>query len=137
VALIYEGGATLGILKPYSLRVIRTPPDAPTEQFLETITFNDEVRDQFLDERIIYGGASFFDGWSSITPTVGFHGKVGMQWALGAFDQKAKAFETGVMLDVFPRSIPLLIDQEGISNSFYFAKLYISFLFGPRTRIGE
>ena len=137
VALIYEGGATLGILKPYSIEVIRTAPDDPKDQFLETITFNEEVSDQFLDERIIYGGASFLDGWGSVTPTVGLHAKVGMQWALGAFDQKAKAFETGIMLDIFPRKIPLLIEQEGISNSFYFAKLYISFLFGPRTRIGE
>lgn len=137
VALVYEGGATLGLLKPYSIRVIRTAPDDPTDQFLETITFSDEVRDQFLDERIIYGGAGFFDGFTSITPTVGIHGKVAMQWALGAFDQKEKAFETGIMLDVFPRRIPLLIEQEGISNTFYFAKLYISFLFGPRTRIGE
>jgi len=137
VALIYEGGATLGILKPYSVQVIRTEPDDPTQQFLETITFSEEVRDQFLDERILYGGASFFDGLGSITPSVGLHGKVGMQWALGAFDQKEKAFETGVMLDVFPRKIPLLIEQEGISNSFYFAKLYISFVFGTRKRIGE
>jgi len=60
-----------------------------------------------------------------------------MQWALGAFDKKAKAFETGVMLDVFPRKVPLMIEREGVGNSFYFAKLYISFQFGQRKRIGE
>ena len=137
VALIYEGGATLGLLKPYSLETIRRSADDPSQQELVTITFSEEVEDDFLNEQIIYGGAGFFRGWGDITPAVGLHGKVGMQWALGAFDKKAKAVETGLMLDIFPRKIPLLIERDDINNSFYFAKLYISIQFGTRTRIGE
>ena len=137
VGVIYEGGVTLGLLKPYSLRVIRTDDDDPTLRFLETIQYSDEVREDFLNERFIYGGAGFFQGWDSVTPTIGLHGKIGMHWALGAFESKVKAIETGIMFDIFPRKIPLLIEQNDITNSFYYFKMYLSFQFGIRKRIGE
>ena len=137
IGLIYEGGVTLGLLKPYSINVVRLNPDDPSDQSLEVIQYSDEVRDDFLNDRFIYGGAGFFNGLTSITPTIGLHGKVGMHWSLGAFDQKAKAFETGIMFDVFPQKIPILIEQEDINNNFFFFKLYLSFQFGTRKRIGE
>ncbi len=137
VGLIYEGGVTVGLLKPYSLEVIRVDDNNSISRTLETILYSEENREDFLDDRFIYGGAGFFQGWSSITPTVGLHGKVGMHWALGAFEAKAKAFETGIMFDIFPRKIPLMIEQEGISNSFYYFKIYLAFQFGSRKRIGE
>ncbi len=137
IGLIYEGGVTLGLLKPYSLRVIRPNPDNPSEQSLEIIQYSDEIRDDFLNDRFIYGGAGFFRGFTSITPTIGLHGKVGMHWALGAFDKKAKAFETGIMFDVFPRNIPLLIPGDNVNNNFFFFKIYLAFQFGTRKRIGE
>ncbi len=137
IGLIYEGGVTLGLLKPYAINVIRPNPDNPSDQNLEVISYSDEVKDDFLNDRFVYGGATFFDGLTSITPTIGLHGKVGMHWALGAFDQKVKAFETGIMFDVFPRKIPILIEQEDLNNNFFFFKLYLSFQFGTRKRIGE
>ncbi len=137
VGVIYEGGITLGLLKPYTLKVIRTDNDDPTRRFIETVQYSDEAREDFLNERFIYGGAGFFKGWDSITPAIGLHGKIGMHWALGAFEEKAKAFETGIMFDIFPRKIPLLIEQDDIKNSFYYFKLYLSFKFGHRKRVGE
>ena len=137
MGLIYEGGVTLGLLKPYAVNVIRLDPDDPSDQSLEVITYSEEVEEDFLNDRFLYGGASFFDGLSSTTPTIGLHGKVGMHWALGAFDQKVKAFETGIMFDVFPRKIPILIEQEDLNNNFFFFKIYLAFQFGTRERLGE
>ena len=124
VGLIYEGGVTLGLLKPYSLKIIRTDEDDPTRRFLETVQYSDEVREDFLNERFIYGGAGFFTGWDAVRPTIGLHGKIGMHWALGAFESKAKAFETGIMFDIFPGDVPLLIEQDGIENNFYYFKIF-------------
>lgn len=137
VGFIYEGGATIGLLKPYTLKLIRSESDDPTERFLETVTYSDEVKDDFLNDRIVYGGTNFFNGITKVTPTVGLHGKVGMQWAFGAFERKARAVETGIMFDVFPQNIPLLIERDGINNSFYYFKIYLSFQFGDRKRLGE
>lgn len=137
VGVIYEGGLTMGLLKPYGLNLIRTDLDNPTDQFLEQVQYSDELRDDFLDERIIYGGIGFFKGWGSISPTIGLHGKLGMHWAIGAFEANAKAIESGIMFDIFPGKVPILVEQDGISNSFYFFKLYLSIQLGKRRRIGE
>lgn len=137
VGVIYEGGLTLGLLKPYSLKFIRIDEDNPTLRTVETLLYSDEYRDDFLNERIIYGGDSFFSGWGSITPKIGLHGKLGMHWALGAFESGVRAAEAGVMFDIFPSDVPLLIEQEGIENSFYYFKFYVSFQFGHRKRIGQ
>jgi len=133
---IYEGGASVGLQKPYQLRVIRTGADV-TDQFIEVIQYNEENEADFLNYDGIYGGTSFWQGWDSVTPTIGLHGKLGMHWAVGAFDKKVKAAEAGVMVDVYPNKIPLIIERGDIRNSNYFIKLYLSFQFGKRKRIGE
>ena len=70
-------------------------------------------------------------------PKVGLHGKLGMHWALGAFESSVKAAETGVMFDIFPGKVPLLIEHGDIKNNFYYFKFYLSLQLGSRKRIGE
>ena len=131
VGVIYEGGASLALLKPYYVRVIRTEADRVTQR-LEDIKYSEDNHDDFLNDEIIYGGTNFFKGFTELSPRVGLHGKLGMHWALGAFDKQVKAAEAGLMVDIYPGNIPLLVERNEISNSFYFAKLYISFQFGKR-----
>ena len=136
MGIIYEAGATLGILKPYSLEVLRLDQDNVTRT-VETIQYSDETKDDFLDYDNIYGGSSFSKGWDAIVPTLGVHGKLAMHWSLGAFDQKVRAVEAGIMVDIFPRKIPLLVEREDIKNGIYFFKLYVGIQFGDRRRRGE
>ena len=131
VGVIYEGGASLALLKPYYVRVIRTESDRVT-QSLEDIKYSEDLHDDFLNDEIIYGGTNFFKGFTELSPRVGLHGKLAMHWALGAFDKQVKAAEAGLMVDIYPGKIPLLVERNDITNSFYFAKLYISFQFGKR-----
>lgn len=131
VGFIYEGGVSLGLIKPYYLKVIRTESDRVTRA-LETIKYSDETREDFLNHDDIYGGVGFFKGFNEVTPTVGAHGKIGMHLAIGAFEKNVKAVEVGLMLDIYPRKIPLLIERADISNDFFFPKLYMSFQFGRR-----
>lgn len=133
---IYEGGVSVGLLKPYHLQVIRTGADV-TELRLETLSYEDDLKEDFLDYDLIFGGTSFWQGWDEITPTVGLHGKLGMHWALGAFDKKVQAIEAGLMLDIYPQRIPLIIERDDITNSYYFVKLYLGFQLGKRKRLGE
>jgi len=136
VGWIYEGGASIGLLKPYYLKILRTRTDV-TDQFLETLAYSEEVNADFLDFDNIYGGTSFWKGWSGITPTLGLHGKLAMHWSMGAFQKKVKAIEAGVMVDIYPRRIPLIIERDDIKNSNYFVKLYIGIQIGSRKRLGE
>ncbi len=131
VGLIYEGGVSVGLIKPYYLKVIRTEEDRVTRD-LEEIKYSDETHEDFLNYDDIYGGVGFFKGFTEVTPTVGLHGKLGMHLGIGAFEKNVKAVEVGLMLDVYPRKIPLLVERAEISNDFFFPKLYMSFQFGRR-----
>lgn len=135
VGWIYEGGASIGLLKPYYLRVIRTRSDV-TDQFLETLVYDKELDADFLDFDRIFGGTSFWKGWDGVTPTIGLHGKLAMHWSMGAFEKKVKAIEAGVMVDVYPRRIPLIVERDDIKNSNYFIKLYVGVQIGSRKRLG-
>ena len=131
MGFIYEGGASLGLIKPYFLRVIRRDPNL-LDPTVETLTYSEDTHDDFLNFDNIYGGTSFWRGFEDITPTLGLHGKVGLHWAIGAFEEKVKAVEVGLMVDVFPREIPLMVEREDVKNSFLLAKLYASYQFGRR-----
>ena len=43
-----------------------------------------------------------------------------------------KAFETGIMFDVFATKIPILLETEEISNKPYFIRLYMNLQLGAR-----
>lgn len=131
MALIYEGGASLGLIKPYYLKVIRRD-NSGEEPTIETIRYSEESEAEFLDFDNIYGGTNFWKGFTALTPTIGLHGKVGMHWSLGAFEDKVRALEVGLMMDVYPRKIPLMVERDDVTNSFFLAKLYASFQFGKR-----
>lgn len=136
VGFNYEGGASLGLIKPYYLKVIRLGDDNLTRT-VETIRYTDETHDDYINYQNIYGGTQFFKGFTAISPAVGLHGKLGMHWALGAFEKQVKAIEAGVFVDIYTRNIPLLVEREDINNNFIFAKLYLAFQFGSRKRAGE
>lgn len=129
---IYEIGATLGLIKPYYIKVV-TPDDDLVEFTISDIRYNDDTAELFTSYESIYGGSSFWKGFDEISPTIGLHAKVGMQWALGAFDAKAKAIEIGAMIDIFPRKIPLMVESETVKNQFVFLKFYASLQLGKRT----
>lgn len=132
MGIIYEGGATIGLIKPTYINVVRRDPDIE-KLVVEEIKYSDDTHDDFLDFDNIYGGTRYYRGLTEITPTVGLHGKVGMHWAIGAFDQKVKAVEAGLMLDIYPRKIPFVAEREDITNDFAFLKLYVSAQFGKRS----
>ena len=55
MGFIYEGGASLGLIKPYFLQVIRRDPNLlnPT---VETLVYSEDTHDDFLNFDNIYGG---------------------------------------------------------------------------------
>lgn len=132
MGVIYEGGASLGLIKPYYLNVIRLD-EALVDRRVEAVKYSDETRSDFLDFENIYGGTNFWKGFTEMTPTLGLHGKIGMHWALGAFEERVKAFEVGIMVDIYPREIPLMVEVGDINNNFILMKLYASFQFGKRS----
>ena len=69
----------------------------------------------------------------SIIP--GFHAKAGIHLDWGAFDEFVKAIEAGIMLDVFVKRVPILVENVDIVNAEnrpFFLNLYLNIQLGKR-----
>ncbi len=129
VGLNYEYGVTLGLLKPYYLKLTRFI-DGGAEQQISVEKYSEENRDLFLDETLIFGGAEFRHGLSELKLRPGVHGKIGMNFAWGNVDRMIKAIEVGIMGDIFLSSVPIMVEGP---NRPYFLNLYLTVQLGKRT----
>lgn len=133
VGYTYQIGPSLALLKPYylDLEYVVVIDD---QKFAEVRSerYTAENHDLFLNEDFIRGKSSFFRGFDEISVKAGIQGKLAAHFAMGAFDKYVKAFETGVMFDVFSSNIPMMLETEEISNKPYFIKLYLNLQLGAR-----
>lgn len=129
VGLNYEYGVTLGLLKPYYLKLTRFI-DGGAEQEISVEKYSEENRDIFLDETLIFGGAEFRHGLNELKLRPGIHGKIGMNFAWGNVDRIVKAVEVGIMGDFFLSSVPIMVEGP---NRPYFLNLYLTVQLGKRT----
>ncbi len=127
----YMGGFSLGLLKPYYLKLQRRiDPALPQNFSIKTEKYSLENRDVFLDSRAIVGAASFWKGIGETTILPGLHARVGVLFDWGAFDETSKSVDAGVMIDVYPKAVPIMIDAK---NYPFFLNLYINFQLGKRS----
>ena len=127
----YEIGPSIAILKPYFLTLIYLEDG---DQFsLREEKYTEENKEKFTRYDDILGGTSFFKGIGESSFVPGLQGKIGLHFALGAFDNKVKAVECGVMFDVYAKKVPILVETEEVSNKPYFFNLYLNLQFGRRS----
>lgn len=117
IGVNYEGGFTLGLLKPYYLDIRQTDqatnliPTRPEK-------YNPENPCNFLDPvSRIYGASGFFKGLGEVSVLPGLHAKAGIHFDWGAFDEFVKAIEVGIAADVFIKRAPIMVhvDEEVIN----------------------
>ena len=134
VGYTYQVGPSLAILKPYYLDLIyvETVNDRPVP-VIRSERYSEDNADKFLEPGSISTRSSFFRGFDEINVKAGIQGKFGLHCAMGAFDKYVKAFETGIMADLYASKIPILLETENINNSRFFFKLYLNFQFGKRS----
>ena len=128
VGINLEGGGTIGLLKPYYLTLRTFSADFLTAIYREE-RYTEANRSKFLDYNSIAGAAPILKGIGEMSVIPGIHGQAALHLDWGAFDQYIRALEVGIMLDVFPRAIPIMIQSE---NSPYFLNAYLSLQLGKR-----
>lgn len=133
VGYTYEVGPSIALLKPYFLDLIYTE-ETNTGLIAYTISekYTEENAERFLNLNTIDDKSSFFKGFDQMALRAGLQGKIGAHLAWGAFDKHVKALETGIMFDIYPSKIPILIETEEISNNRYFLRLYLNIHLGGR-----
>ena len=106
VGYTYQIGPSLALLKPYYLDLLYVQnTDERQEVTIRSERYTEENADKFLDVGSINSRSSFFRGFGELGVRAGIQGKLGLHLAMGAFDEYVKAFETGVMFDIFPLSL--------------------------------
>ncbi len=123
----YEGGATLGLLKPYYLEL--REPDGRRSV---STKFSDETSDQFLDIYSIQGASGWTKGLGELSILPGVHGKFAVHFDWGAYDEYLKSIEAGLMVDFFSRQAPIMVETDNVENNQLFLNLFLHLQFGKR-----
>lgn len=130
VGYSYEFGPSLGLLKPYYLEL------TATSDFFGNYTvsekYSEETANRFLNKALITSSAGIGKGMGELTPIPGIHAQFAFHFDWGAFDEVVKALEAGLILDVFPRTVPILVDLENVENTPVFLNVYVNLQFGKR-----
>ena len=128
VGVSYEAGATLGLVKPYYLEIF-SPENGGSPI---STKYSEENHERFTNIYAIYGSSGWTKGLDEISILPGAHGKLAVHFDWGAFDQYVKAFEAGIMVDVFAKEAPIMIETEDNKNRPYFINLFLNLQFGKR-----
>jgi len=128
VALTIEGGPTIGLLKPYYMDVKKF--NEGNRGQIVSIKYSEETAADFLNPGIIFGASGFAKGLDEIRFLPGLHGKIAANFEWGAYDEFIKAAEIGLMLDLFPRTVPIMVSD---TNRAFFLNLYITLQLGRRS----
>lgn len=132
--VVYQGGVSLAILKPYYYYVLAVQTDE-TGQAYETYGYQTfDQRDQWID---ILGRAPFFQGFSGLKVSPGLHFKAGVNFDFAKSDAKVRALEAGAMLEAYPLGVALMADlgEKTVWKEIQkraFLMFYVTFSFGRR-----
>lgn len=121
VAAIYDGGLSLGLLRPYYLEV-----QDSTGQ-IKQIKYEDDTT-AFVSGPII-GGAGFGKGWGEMKVKPGIYLRTALRFDFGRYNEMVQGIEGGLIVEAYSSKIPVMLYQKE-RNIFFQA--YIALLFGRR-----
>ena len=123
VSVIYKGGISLGLLRPYYIdvdvsgesRLIKYSPDPET--------------DSLFKYGFINGGGGLGKGWNEITMKPGAFAKTALRFDFGRFNEVVSGVEVGVSAEFYSSKIPIMLLQK--EKQFYYQG-HIAIMFGHR-----
>jgi len=131
----YEGGATLGLLKPYYL-ILRQTSDKPGNfTSIRSEKYSLENANRFLNWDDVFGADKFTKGLDelSIIPGINIKGSLHFDW--GAYGEFIRSAEIGIMADGYLNDVPILADNEAMginNNQNIYLNLFVNLRLGKR-----
>jgi hypothetical protein len=120
---IYQGGLSLGLLKPYYLQVLNNAGG------VETIKFTKSDSLKFLDQPAIIAGASFTKGFKEMTVDPGAYAKVALRFDFGRANETVQAIEIGMSADAYSKKVQQMLFNK---EKQLFFQGHLAFVFGRR-----
>lgn len=124
IRLNATAGISLGITKPVYLVFVS---NEDLENPLVTEKYDPDNPDHALES--IYGRAEFVRGLDEIKFHPGIYLKLGTTFEYNPLSDGVKALEAGVMLDVYPKKIPIMAFTK---NKQVFFNFYLTLMFGKK-----
>lgn len=128
VRLFYDGGISLGFLKPIYYEVY-TFSSIGEPQSKEDMKF-----DTHFDQRQIGGRSPFLMGFDELKVLPGLTGKAGFSFEYSQKDAIVHALEAAISLTAYPREVPIMATEK---NRFLFLNLMVGYRFGNIVNISE
>ena len=130
VGISYEAGPVIGLLKPYYIDIFTN--ETGNRPVIITVRYSEETRSDFLSPWKILGASGLFKGASEMRFIPGLQIQTALHLEWGSQDELLRALEMGIMLDAFPKKIPILIPVENDPNRPFFLNLFINLQLGKR-----
>lgn len=123
VSALYNGGLSLGLLKPYYVQV-----EDPVSTQLKFIKYSSADSAIFLGPSII-GSGGFWRGWKEVKVQPGLFAKTALRFDYGRFNEVVSALELGLSAEFYTKKVTIMALQN---DKPFFFQGYISILFGRR-----
>ncbi len=119
----YYVGGNLTFAKPNYILVYRE--NSAGTKFQESIRYDPEIHS--IDS--ISGKGPLFDGITEMKVYPGLYAKLNLSFEYAPFSNKVKAIETGVILDYYPKALPIMANNPAEN---FIVTLYVGFVFGKK-----
>jgi hypothetical protein len=121
VSAVYNGGISLGFLRPYYIEVEDVYGNVQTIKYSQdsALFVNGYIR----------GGGGLGKGWGEMKLQPGVYAKSGLRFDYGRFNEVVSALEVGVSLEAYAKKIPIMLYQK---DKQLFFQGYITLEFGRR-----
>ena len=119
---IYQGGLSLGLLRPYYLMLINGTSE-------RDIKYESADSTDFLTASVIGGSSGIRKGWDELTVNPGAFIKTSLRFDFGRFNESVKAIEIGMSLEAFSKEVFQLAHNE---KKQLFFQGHVALLFGRR-----
>lgn len=121
VSVVYKGGLSLGLLRPYYIEV-------QVNGGSKTIKYSPET-DSLFKYGFILGGGGLGKGWGEIKLKPGVFAKTGLRFDFGRFNEVVSGIEVGVSAEYYGAKIPIMLYQK---EKQFFYQGHIAMMFGRR-----
>ena len=113
-------GGSLGLLKPYYLKVYSDP---------SAIKYSDNTQSDFLNQQVIAGSAGFGTGINQLSFIPGGHLKSALHFDFSTNRKNVLAVEAGFNVEYYSKPVPILANQKAVP---YFLDMFLAFQYGRR-----
>jgi hypothetical protein len=131
VSAMYIGGLSLGLLRPYYLKV-NYGVDPQFLSDVRTIKYDENdslAKRYFLDPARIVEGVGLSKGWGEMKIQPGLNFKTGLRFDYGRFHETVSALEAGVNIEYYFQKVPQMLQNK---NRNLFFNAYIAIFVGKR-----